>query len=334
MRATPRNLGLVCLALLLLAGASLIVCLALGTASIPLHSLGDWLAGRPLDHTDLVILSRLRLPRLLLAALIGCSLSISGAVLQGVLRNPLAEPFILGVSGGAAGGAVLAMALNLAGMWPRSGLAFLGAMVTVLLVLGLTRRQGRRDTATVVLTGVMINAFFTAFIMFIIATASENKTHAIMFWLYGDLSGAGLDQVGVLAPVVVAASLGLCLFARQLNLLAGGERSAAALGVNPERIKFILFLLVSLMVGFTVSLGGLVGFVGLMVPHLVRISLGHDHRLQLPASALFGASFMMLADTAARLVISPSQLPVGVVTAALGAPFFVALLARRGSQWW
>ena len=334
MKAAPVSLCLTCLLLTILLAALLVICLGLGTVSVPMANVLHWLAGGKLEGVQAVILSDLRLPRLLLAALMGCSLGVSGAVLQGVLRNPLAEPFILGVSGGAAAGAVLSMGMGLAGAWPRSALAFAGAAGTVLLVLALSRRQGRRDSATIVLTGVMINAFFTALIMYVISTVSENKMHAIMFWLYGDLGAVGMEQVRILTPVVFAGSLALALFARHLNLLAAGETTAASLGVTAERIRLILFLVVRLLGGCAVRLPGVVGFVGLMVPHLMRITLGHDHRLLLPASGLFGASFLLLADTVARTVISPAQLPVGVVTAALGAPFFVMLLAKRGSQWW
>lgn len=334
MIATPARVTAASALLLGLALAVLLVCLTLGTVSVPLSDLFSWITGGELGDTNRLILARLRLPRLLLAALMGCSLSISGVVLQGVLRNPLAEPFILGVSGGAASGAVAALALGVGSLWIISSAAFVGALVTVMLVLALARRQGRRDTATLILTGVMINAFCTALIMFFISTVSENKVHAIMFWLYGDLSEASLAQVQILTPVVIVGGLALLYHARQLNLLAAGDLAAASLGVDTERLKMVLFLVVGVLVGVTVSLCGLVGFVGLMVPHLVRITLGHDHRLVLPAAGLFGASFLMAADTLARVVISPAQIPVGVVTAALGAPFFVLLLARRGSQWW
>ncbi len=334
MMATPARVSAVTLLLLGLAVAVLLLCLALGTVSVPLGDLVSWLTGGELGDTHRLILARLRLPRLVMAGLMGCSLSISGVVLQGVLRNPLAEPFILGVSGGAASGAVTALALGMSSLWFISSAAFVGALITVFLVMVLARRQGRRDTATLVLTGVMVNAFCTALIMFFISTVSENKVHAIMFWLYGDLSEASLMQVRILAPAVISGSLVLLYHARQLNLLSAGDLAAASLGVDTERLKVVLFTVIGVLVGVTVSLCGLVGFVGLMVPHLVRISLGHDNRLVLPAAALFGASFLMAADTVARIVISPAQIPVGVVTAALGAPFFVMLLARRGSQWW
>jgi iron complex transport system permease protein len=333
MRATPPRVAAVCLGLAALMLLSLLIGLWLGTVSITPAQFLAWLGGR-LEGAPAIILGQLRLPRLLLAALVGACLGLSGAVFQAILRNPLAEPFILGVSGGAACGAVFAVLIGIAGLWGQSILAFGGAVGTVALVLAIARRRGSLETSTLILSGVMINAFFTALIMFIISTTSDQKLHAILFWLYGDLAAANLPKVWLLLPVTLLGGAAIGFYAKHLNLLTAGGLSAAALGVAVERVKLTLFLIVSLLVGVTVSLSGLIGFVGLMVPHLVRMTLGHDHRLLLPASALFGASFLMLADTAARTVISPSALPVGVVTAFLGAPFFVLLLARRGSRWW
>lgn len=334
MRATPSKVGLTCLALLGFLVLSLLLGLKLGTASVGPAQVWTWLSGGELPYATQVILGDLRMPRLLLAALVGAGLSMSGAVFQGVLRNPLAEPFILGVSGGAAAGAVCALLIGWAGLAPLALMAFGGSLGTISLVLAIARRRGRMETSTLILTGVMINAFFTAVIMFVISTTTDQKLHAILFWLYGDLSSSHLAQVWLLLPVVLGGALAAFFFGRHLNLLSAGGMAAATLGMAVERIKLILFLIVSLVVGITVSLSGIIGFVGLMVPHLVRMTLGHDHRLLLPASTLLGASFLVLADTLARTIISPTSLPVGVVTAALGAPFFVLLLAKRGSQWW
>ena len=312
MRATPSNLLWVCLGLAVLLVAALLLGLWLGTVSVTPGQFLAWLGGE-MEGAPAIILGELRLPRLLLAALVGACLSLSGAVFQAMLRNPLAEPFILGVSGGAACGAVFAVLIGIAGLWGQSALAFGGALGTVALVLAIARRRGSLETSTLILSGVMINAFFTALIMFIISTTNDQKLHAIMFWLYGDLAAASLPKVGLLLPVTLVGAGVMIFFAKHLNLLVAGGVSAAALGVAVERVKLTMFLVVSLLVGVTVSLSGLIGFVGLMVPHLVRMTLGHDHRLLLPASALFGACFLMLADTAARMVISPASLPVGVV---------------------
>ncbi|MCF8032919.1 MAG: iron ABC transporter permease [Desulfarculaceae bacterium] len=333
MRATPKNLLWVCLGLFGLLVVALLIGLGLGTVSLTPGQFMEWLGGE-LEGAPAIILGQLRLPRLLLAGLVGACLGLSGAVFQAMLRNPLAEPFILGVSGGAACGAVVAVLIGIAGLWGQSLLAFGGALGTVGLVLAIARRRGSLETSTLILSGVMINAFFTALIMFVISTTSDQKLHAILFWLYGDLAAANLPKVWLLLPVTVLGTAVIMFFAKHLNLLTAGGMAASTLGVAVERVKLTMFLVVSLLVGVTVSLSGLIGFVGLMVPHLVRMTLGHDHRLLLPASALFGASFLMLADTAARTIISPSSLPVGVVTAFLGAPFFVLLMARRGSRWW
>ena len=333
MRATPTRLIMLTCGLTLLLGLILLLGLGLGTASIAPGQIWDWMWGGKIAGSQAIILGSLRLPRLILAALVGASLALCGAVFQGVLRNPLAEPFILGVSGGAAAGAIMCLAWGQTGRIGLAAAAFVGAAVTVLLVLGVSRRGGRMDTSTLVLAGVMINAFFTSVIMFVISTTEDQKLHSIMFWLYGDLSGANLGQAAIMAPVLLVCALPIFRYARHLNLLLAGDLAAAAAGVGVERSKLILFLLVSLLCGVTVSLCGLIGFVGLMVPHLMRMVIGHDHRLLLPAACLFGAGFLVLADTAARVVISPAQLPVGVVTAFLGAPFFLMLLAGRGSRW-
>lgn len=334
MRATRTNLALVIAGLGALLALSLVLGLKLGAVETPWSVLAGWAGGGPVEPHLAIILGRLRLPRLILAALVGASLSLSGAVFQAVLKNPLAEPFILGVSGGAATGGVLAMLLGLGGLWGVSSLAFAGALLTVGLVLFIARRRGRMETSTLILAGVMVNAFFTAVIMFIISTTTDEKLHHIIFWLYGDLGGATMEKALFLAPAAAFVLVAVFALSRQLNLLAAGDEAASALGVNVEGLKFALFALVSLICAITVSLSGLIGFVGLMVPHLMRMALGHDHRLLIPASALAGAAFLTLADTAARTAISPMTLPVGVVTAALGAPFFILLLARRGSRWW
>ncbi|MBU2549401.1 MAG: iron ABC transporter permease [Proteobacteria bacterium] len=334
MRATPVRVGLVCLGAGLFLAAAFLLCLGLGTAGISMSQVLEWLAGHNVDPGVRVILGRLRLPRLITAALVGLCLSMSGSVFQGLLRNPLADPFILGVSGGAAAGAVTAMFFGWTDTAALAGLAFLGAAASIFLVLGVARRRGRMETVTLVLTGVMVNAFFTSVIMFVISTTTDQKLQAIMFWLYGDLGGSSLKQVWILLPVTAIVGLTLTGYARHLNLIVAGDRAAAASGVRVERVKLVLSLAVGLWCGVTVSISGLIGFVGLIVPHLTRMALGHDHRMLLPASGLFGAAFMVLCDTAARTAISPSQLPVGVVTAFLGAPFFLLLLAKRGSQWW
>jgi iron complex transport system permease protein len=189
------------------------------------------------------------------------------------------------------------------------------------------------ESSTILLTGVIINAFFTAIIMFFISLASDSRLHSMLFWLYGDLSQSQFSQSAVVAPAVLAGCVVLYAFARDLNLIAVGEETALQLGVNVEKAKKICFLLVSVVIGLVVSFSGLIGFVGLIVPHLMRMAFGSDHRLLIPLSCLGGAIFLIASDTLARWVVSPSELPVGVITAFVGAPFFITLLRKKGSQW-
>lgn len=314
---------------LILAGAFFLG-LALGSVRVPVFRL---LNGKEADPTFRAILWELRLPRVIMAGLVGWSLSVGGVVFQALMRNPLAEPFLLGISSGAALGAVGAILLGWALWGGIPLLAFLGALITISLVLAVAHRAQAMEANTLILTGVIINAFFAALIMFALATASGEKLHSMLFWLYGDLSRGRFGDLWILTPVVFGGSFMLYGLARPFNLLASGEELAAQLGVAVEKAKWFSLILVSLMCGVTVSFSGIIGFVGLLVPHLVRMAFGGDHRLLLPASGLFGASFMIGADLLARTVISPSELPVGVITAFLGAPFFLYLLYLRRRPW-
>jgi len=195
------------------------------------------------------------------------------------------------------------------------------------------QRKMGMESSTILLAGVIINAFFTAIIMFFISTAADDRLHTMLFWLYGDLSQSAYVQFTIIAPVVVMAFIILYGLSRHLNLITAGEETALQLGVDIKRTKMICFLVVSLVIGLVVSFSGLIGFVGLIVPHLGRMVLGSDHRLLMPVSALGGAVFLIAADTVARTIISPSELPVGVITAFIGAPFFIYLLKTRGSRW-
>jgi iron complex transport system permease protein len=305
-----------------------------GTARITWGQLWDLLLGNgsPTDPARLVIF-RIRLPRVMLAGLVGFSLSLGGVVFQALLRNPLADPFILGVSSGSAFGAVLGIMLGLGFTFGIPVLAFGGAVLTMYLVLVLGKKRIGMESSTIILAGVIINAFFTAIIMFFIATAANDRLHTMLFWLYGDLSQSRFAESAIAAPAVIAGFLILYCFARHLNVMTAGEEAALHLGVNVGRAKLICFLVVSLVIGLVVAFSGLIGFVGLVIPHLCRMIFGSDHRLLMPASALSGAIFLIAADTLARTVISPSELPVGVITAFLGAPFFIYLLRKRGSRW-
>lgn len=312
-----------------------LLALAVGPTSLGWGKLmGGLVGGGLMDPTERAILLEIRLPRVLLTGLVGMALAVSGVVLQSLLRNPLAEPFVLGISSGAALGALSSMALGVSVLPVATPLAaFLGAMGTVVLVLAVGGGRGRLEMTRVLLTGVIVNAFFTSLIMLILSLSRAEQLHSMMFWLYGDLSGARYVQIGLVAPGALVAMAVIWGQARGLNIIGLGEQTALQLGVQVERSKAILLGVTSLLTGAVVSVSGLIGFVGLIVPHLGRMAFGPDHRLLLPVSALGGAVFLILADALARTLISPAEVPVGVVTAALGAPFFILLLRTRGAKW-
>ena len=331
---TPRKVIFISLALFL--GLLLVAALSLvlGTADVSLNQMVSLLTGKlqAADPTRLIIL-KIRLPRILLAGIVGFALSLGGVVFQAILRNPLADPFILGISSGSAFGAVIGILMGLSFNLGIPVAAFAGAILTIFLIMSLGSKQMGTESSTILLTGVIVNAFFTAIIMFFISTTADSRLHTMLFWLYGDLSQTRYGPLVFLAPVLLVVSIPLYGFSRHLNLITAGEESALQLGVEVERAKKICLLLVSLMIGLVVSFSGLIGFVGLIVPHLARMAFGSDHRLLIPVASLGGAAFLIAADTLARTVISPSELPVGVVTAFMGAPFFIYLLKTRGSRW-
>jgi iron complex transport system permease protein len=312
----------------------IVVSLALGTVDVSLKNIFDILAGSmtPDDPVRLIIF-RIRLPRIILAGLVGFALSLGGVVFQAILRNPLADPFILGVSSGSAFGAVLAIFFGWSFSLGVPVMSFAGALFTIYLVMMIGARNIGVESSTILLTGVIINAFFTAIIMFFISISANDRLHTMLFWLYGDLSQAKYNQLIIIAPFVLIASVVLYGFSKELNLITTGEENAAQLGVEVEMIKKASLIIVSIVMGLVVAFSGLIGFVGLIVPHLARMAFGSDHRLLIPVTSIGGAIFLIAADTLARTIISPSELPVGVITAFMGAPFFIILLKKRGSQW-
>ena len=317
-----------------LLGVVMAASLVVGTADLsPAQVLDRLLDPSGGEGSAGLILFRIRLPRILLAAVVGFGLSLSGVVFQAILRNPLADPFILGISSGAAFGAIVGIVLGLGFALGVPLAAFGGTLLTLGLLMTLGRRRMGTESSTLLLTGVIINAFFTALIMYFITTTTDSRLHSMLFWLYGDLGQSRYAHLAVSAPAVLLGGVLVFAFSRDLNLLTTGEETARQLGVGVEGVKTLCLVTVSLLVGLVVSFSGLIGFVGLIVPHLARMALGSDHRLLVPASALGGAAFLVAADTLARVVISPSELPVGVVTAFLGAPFFLYLLETRGSRW-
>jgi iron complex transport system permease protein len=331
---TPAKVWTLSLVMLMILALVIILSIVLGTADVSFSNILDILTGNmPSDDPIRLIIMRIRLPRILLAGLVGFALSLGGVVFQAILRNPLADPFILGVSSGSAFGAVVAISLGLGFALGVPVMSFAGALFTIYLVMIIGSRKIGMESSTILLTGVIINAFFTAIIMFFISISADDRLHTMLFWLYGDLSQGKYGQLAVIAPFVLIASVVLYGFAKELNIITTGDENSAQLGVDVEMVKKASLLIVSLIMGLVVAFSGLIGFVGLIVPHLCRMAFRSDHRLLIPVASVGGAIFLIAADTLARTMLSPSEIPVGVVTAFIGAPFFIILLRKRGSQW-
>ncbi|MFE2332878.1 FecCD family ABC transporter permease [Streptomyces coelicoflavus] len=322
----------------LAAGLLVLVPVAAGTGAYPipvgdvlgslLHRTG--LGGTELDRVAESVLWNVRFPRIVLALLVGASLGCAGALMQGVFGNPLAEPGVIGVSSGAAVGAVgaIAFGLNFLGTWTVSVFAFASGLVTVLVVYAMSRSGGRTEVVTLILTGIAVNAFAGALIGLFLFFADTAAVNQIAFWQLGSLAQATWPKVLAVLPCA-ALGLGLApLYARRLDLLALGERPARHLGVEVERLRIVLVLVIALLTAAAVSVAGVIGFVGLVVPHLLRMAAGPGHRFLIPGSALLGALVLLAADLAARTVAEPAELPLGVLTALLGSPFFFWLLRR------
>lgn len=319
-----RRALLVLLSLTLLSVASLVAALAVGSLVLPFGEVVAAISGA--DNVARSIVFNLRLPRALAAFACGGLLALAGALMQVLLRNPLADPYVLGISGGAGVGALSAMLLGLAGL-AVPGFAFAGALAAMLLVFGLAHGDGSWTQTRLLLTGVVVAAGCGALVALILTLAPEQKIQGMLFWLMGDLSQA-VNPLPALA-VLVAALLAALPFARELNLLARGFDAALALGVAVPLLRRVIYVVASLATAAAVTTAGSIGFVGLIVPHLVRLAVGNDQRVLLPASVLAGGSLLVLADTAARTVVAPIQLPVGVLTALIGVPVFLYLLGRR-----
>ena len=322
----------------LTAGLLVLVPVAAGTGAYPvplgdvlgslLHRTG--LGSSELDRVAESVLWNVRFPRIVLALLVGASLGCAGALMQGVFGNPLAEPGVIGVSSGAAVGAVgaIAFGLDFLGNWTVSVFAFVSGLATVLVVYAMSRAGGRTEVVTLILTGIAVNAFAGALIGLFLFFADTAAVNQITFWQLGSLAQATWPKVLAVLPCA-ALGLGLApLYARRLDLLALGERPARHLGVEVERLRIVLVLVIALLTAAAVSVAGVIGFVGLVVPHLLRMAAGPGHRFLIPGSALLGALVLLAADLAARTVAEPAELPLGVLTALLGSPFFFWLLRR------
>ncbi len=304
----------------------------MGAAGLPAADVLQALSGGG-DETARTIVLDLRLPRAVLAGLVGGALGLAGAVFQALLRNPLAEPYVLGVSGGAAVGAVGAVILGWGGgaPWAVPLAALVGALLAIGIVLRIasTASQGL-DTRVLLLAGVVVGAFFNAVILLLLTFASAETFRSAVFWMMGSLTAATWSSAALLGAYMLPAVGLLILLARPLNLLAVGEETALFLGTRVERVKRLAYVVTSLLVAAGVAVSGVIGFIGLIVPHGIRLLWGSDHQLLLPASVLAGGGFLLVADTVARTAAAPSELPVGVITALIGVPLFVVLLTRRG----
>jgi iron complex transport system permease protein len=315
---------LLLLLLSLLALASFVVSVASGSVSIALTDIWHLLFSSD-QSPQARIIHEIRLPRSLAAFITGAMLAISGVMMQVLLRNPLADPYILGISGGAAVGALGVIVLGLSGLWITHA-AFTGALLSVLIVFGLAGHQRSWSVTRLLLTGVVIAAGWGALINIMLSTSTDQNVQSMLFWLMGDLSQSrSAIWHYLLLLIVLVYSLSQ---ARPLNAMARGELQAAALGVNVRKLRLSLYFCAALLTATAVTIAGTVGFVGLVIPHMLRLLGARDHRLLLPCSALLGGSFLLLADSLARTLIAPQQLPVGVLTAMLGVPAFLLILHR------
>lgn len=341
MRRQPFLAIAILIALLIL---ELALAVSLGTVSIPIGDIAAIIVKRafgvslgvPWSDTHEMIVWQLRLPRVLSAAIVGAALASAGVLFQGLLRNPMADPYLLGTSGGAALAATIALLVPATFGFYAFALvpmaAFTGALLAVLLVYQIARVGPRTPITTLLLAGFAASSMMASVMSFLMLM-NQNTLQRVVLWTMGGISASGWDSLIVVAPLIVLGTLAAFAMANDLNAFLLGEEQAAALGVAVERQKLLAMVVGALLTGAAVAISGLVGFVGLIVPHVVRLVLGPDHRLLLPAAFLCGAIFLVLADLVARLILAPSELPLGVVTALIGAPFFIYLLRRTKREY-
>lgn len=324
---------------------SMVLSISMGAANLPpsqvwlilLHQIpvvGDFISVSWPESAEQIVM-KVRFPRVILAVLVGACLSLAGAGFQGVLRNPLADPYTMGVASGAAVGAafliLFGLHISFLGQWSIPLIAFLTGLLSLWIVLRLANTQGKLKTETLLLSGVVVQAFLGSLVSFMVSL-SDKIVNEIVFWLLGSLSFRGWAYSYVLVPYLLIGLAVLVSYARSLNLFALGERQAAHLGVHVDRTKLIVLITSTMLTAAAVSISGIIGFVGLVVPHLVRLMMGPDYRLLMPMSTLFGGIYVLWADTLARMLLSPTEIPLGVITAFLGAPFFAYLLRMRKQQ--
>jgi len=293
---------------------------------------GNLVSSDNIDATHMMIVLNLRLPRIIVSVLVGAALSIVGATLQGMFKNPMADPYVLGISSGASLGAAVAITLGLEytifGVGYKTLFAFLGALVTIICVYNISRVGNKVPTITLLLSGVAISYLLSS-IVSMIMIFNRHQTEQIVFWVMGSVSAASWNQLTLLLPVVCIGIAAIISFSRDLNVISTGEETAKSLGIEVEKVKKLLILICSMIVAACVSVSGVIGFVGLIIPHTVRLVIGSDHRALLPLSAIGGAGFMVVCDTIARNAVPPMEIPVGAITSIFGAPYFIFLLYKN-----
>jgi iron complex transport system permease protein len=325
----------------LLVGAAIIlvtamgVCCLVGTEPVSLKAVfAQKVPGQ--SNPDYEIFVKIRLARVILAVIVGAALACSGAVFQGLLRNPLADPYILGISSGAGLGAMIAVMLGVQWtLWGRSPIAvfaFVGAVSTVALVWSIGRVAGKYHVTGLLLAGVVVNAFFSALIMFLTSIANSSQIQTTLFWLMGNMTEETWDVLWFSGGLVSTGVVGLFFLAPKLNAICLSDSDARSLGIHVTAVRVCAFGMAAMITACAVSLSGLIGFVGLIIPHAIRLVWGPDHRVLIPLSALVGGMFLVLADTLSRVIVAPAQLPVGVVTALVGGPMFIGLLIRHNTR--
>lgn len=309
--------------------SSVVLSISLGSVNMTISEIVNTLLGRA-EETKSIILLKLRLPRTLQAAVVGCGLAIAGTYFQGLFRNPMADPYVLGISSGAAFGATLGIVLGF-GFFGISFFAFFTALSTILIVYIIARQGTKLSMTTMLLAGITISTFLYSVISLMMLLAHDQLSR-IVFWTMGGFGYVSWREVGFSAPIIILSSALLFFYSRDLNILITGDEAAEHLGIDTDRLKKIILVIGSLITAVCVSISGIIGFVGLIVPHIARLIIGPDNRMLAPFSALFGAGFLVLADTLARVLIRPSEMPVGIITAALGGPFFIYLLIKNKIQ--
>lgn len=288
-----------------------------------------------IPKTHLAIILNIRIPRVLLGVVVGAALSSVGAAFQGIFKNPMADPYVIGISSGAALGAtimiILGKSVSFLGFTSISVGAFLGALTSTFVVYSIAKVKNKISVTTLLLSGIAVGQFLTAIMSFLMVIYSKDITK-IIFWTMGSFSAKGWEQLIPIAIPIVISIIILNFFARDLNIMSMGEESARNMGIEVEKVKIIILFVCALITAIAVSVSGIIGFVGLIIPHIVRMIVGSDHRILIPSSALIGGIFMIFADTLARTIISPTEIPVGIITALFGGPFFIYLLRKKKSS--